>query len=58
MDKNKVRVAIIDLCNCAKLALDRDMSGSLIASSSCFMKIPPKQFRDNIARGMTEAHPG
>ncbi|HCM96361.1 MAG TPA: inositol-3-phosphate synthase, partial [Anaerolineae bacterium] len=31
------------------------MSGPLIAPSSYFMKTPPKQFRDNIARDMTEA---
>jgi len=46
---------IIDAVRCAKLALDRGMSGPLYAPSSYFMKTPPKQFKDNIARDMTEA---
>ena len=46
---------IIDAVRCAKLALDRGMAGPLIAPSSYFMKTPPKQFKDEIAREMTEA---
>jgi myo-inositol-1-phosphate synthase len=46
---------IIDAVRCAKLALDRGMSGPLYAPSSYFMKTPPKQYQDNIARDMTEA---
>jgi len=46
---------VIDAVRCAKLALDRGLAGPLIAPSSYFMKTPPKQFRDNIARDMTEA---
>ena len=46
---------VIDAVRCAKLALDRGLSGPLIAPSSYFMKSPPKQFQDNIARDMTEA---
>ena len=46
---------VIDAVRCAKLALDRGLSGPLIGPSSYFMKTPPKQFRDNIARDMTEA---
>jgi len=46
---------VIDAVRCAKLALDRGLSGPLIAPASYFMKTPPKQFRDNIARDMTEA---
>ena len=46
---------IIDAVRCAKLALDRGMAGPLYAPSSYFMKTPPKQFPDNIARDMTEA---
>ncbi len=45
---------IIDAVRCAKLALDRGISGPLIAPSSYFMKTPPKQFKDEIAREMTE----
>jgi myo-inositol-1-phosphate synthase len=47
---------MIDAIRCAKLALDRGLSGPLIAPSSYFMKTPPKQFRDDIAREMTEAY--
>jgi myo-inositol-1-phosphate synthase len=47
---------IIDAIRCAKLALDRNISGPLIAPSSYFMKTPPKQFKDEIARQMTEAY--
>lgn len=46
---------MIDAVRCAKLALDRGLSGSLIAPSAYFMKTPPKQFKDEIAREMTEA---
>jgi myo-inositol-1-phosphate synthase len=46
---------IIDAIRCAKLALDRNQSGPLIAPSSYFMKTPPKQFKDEIARQMAEA---
>ncbi len=47
---------VIDAIRCVKLALDRGLSGPLIAPSSYFMKSPPKQFKDNIAREMTEAY--
>lgn len=46
---------IIDAVRCAKLALDRGISGPLIAPSAYFMKTPPKQFKDEVAREMTEA---
>jgi len=46
---------IIDAVRCAKLALDRGLAGPLIAPASYFMKTPPKQFKDNICREMTEA---
>ncbi len=46
---------IIDAVRCAKLGLDRGLKGPLIAPSSYFMKTPPKQFKDNICREMTEA---
>ncbi|MGB9640430.1 MAG: inositol-3-phosphate synthase, partial [Anaerolineales bacterium] len=45
----------IDAIRCAKIALDRGLSGPIIGPSSYFMKTPPKQFRDEIAREMTEA---
>ena len=46
---------IIDAVRCAKIALDRNLSGPLVGPSSYFMKTPPKQFQDNVAREMTEA---
>ena len=46
---------IIDAVRCAKLALDRGLSGPILAPSSYFMKTPPKQYKDDIAREMTEA---
>jgi myo-inositol-1-phosphate synthase len=46
---------IIDAVRCAKLALDRKLSGPIIGPSSYFFKTPPKQFKDNICREMTEA---
>jgi myo-inositol-1-phosphate synthase len=46
---------MIDAVRCAKLALDRGISGPLIGPASYFMKTPPKQFKDEIAREMTES---
>jgi myo-inositol-1-phosphate synthase len=46
---------IIDAIRCCKLALDRNISGSLIGPSAYLMKTPPKQFKDSVAREMTEA---
>ncbi|MBN2388269.1 MAG: inositol-3-phosphate synthase [Anaerolineales bacterium] len=46
---------IIDALRCAKLALDRGLSGPLFGPASYFMKTPPRQFRDEIARQKTEA---
>ena len=45
---------IIDAVRCAKLALDRGMSGALTAPSSYFMKTPPIQYTDDMARELTE----
>jgi myo-inositol-1-phosphate synthase len=47
---------VIDAVRCVKLALDRGLSGPLIAPSSYFMKTPPKQFTDDLARTMTEEY--
>ncbi|MFL7868870.1 MAG: inositol-3-phosphate synthase [Anaerolineales bacterium] len=47
---------MIDAVRCAKLALDRKLSGPIIGPSSYFFKTPPKQFRDNVCREMTEAY--
>lgn len=45
---------VIDAVRCAKLALDRGETGSILAPSSYFMKTPPKQYKDDVARQMTE----
>jgi myo-inositol-1-phosphate synthase len=47
---------MIDAIRCAKLALDRNLAGPLIGPSAYFMKTPPKQFRDSVAREMVEAY--
>jgi myo-inositol-1-phosphate synthase len=46
---------VIDAVRCAKLALDRGISGALYDPSSYFMKSPPIQFSDDEARRKTEA---
>ena len=46
---------VIDALRCVKLALDRGIGGPLISPSSYFMKTPPRQFKDEIAREKTEA---
>jgi myo-inositol-1-phosphate synthase len=45
---------IIDAVRCAKLALDRGLSGPLYGPASYFMKTPPRQYKDDIARKMVE----
>lgn len=46
---------MIDAVRCAKVALDRGLSGPIIAPASYFFKTPPKQFRDSVCKEMTEA---
>ncbi len=46
---------IIDAIRCAKIALDRKLSGPIVGPSSYFFKTPPKQFRDDICREKVEA---
>ena len=45
---------VIDAVRCAKIGLDRGMKGSLVAPSSYFMKSPPVQFHDDVARDNVE----
>jgi len=45
---------VIDAVRCAKMALDRGLSGPLLSPSAYFMKTPPKQFSDDVARQMVE----
>ncbi|HUF84689.1 MAG TPA: inositol-3-phosphate synthase [Acidimicrobiia bacterium] len=46
---------VIDAVRCAKLALDRGIGGPIFEPSAYFMKSPPKQFHDDIARDNLEA---
>jgi myo-inositol-1-phosphate synthase len=46
---------IIDAVRCCKLALDRGLSGPLLGPSSYFMKTPPEQYVDSLAKEKTEA---
>jgi myo-inositol-1-phosphate synthase len=46
---------VIDAIRCAKLAMDRGISGALTGPSSYFMKSPPLQFTDEEARRRTRA---
>jgi len=41
---------VIDAVRCAKLAMNNGVSGPLLAPSSYFMKSPPEQYHDDIAR--------
>ncbi len=45
---------IIDAVRCAKIGLDRKLSGTLEAPASYFMKSPPVQVPDDIARNNVE----
>jgi myo-inositol-1-phosphate synthase len=46
---------ITDAIRCLKLGLDRGLSGTLVAPSSYFMKSPPLQIHDDVARERLEA---
>jgi myo-inositol-1-phosphate synthase len=45
---------VIDAVRCCKLGLDRGLTGSLEGPSSYFMKSPPRQVADSVARELTE----
>ncbi|MFC5998894.1 inositol-3-phosphate synthase [Quadrisphaera sp. GCM10027208] len=45
---------IIDAVRCAKIALDRKIGGPLLSASSYFMKSPPEQHADDVARTKVE----
>jgi myo-inositol-1-phosphate synthase len=47
---------MIDAIRCAKLALDRGLSGSIVDPSSYFFKTPPVQYPDDECRDKTEAY--
>ncbi len=45
---------VIDAVRCCKLAMDRGLSGALVFPSAYFMKSPPYQFDDSLARDRVE----
>jgi myo-inositol-1-phosphate synthase len=51
---------VIDAVRCCKVALDRGIAGALEGPSAYFMKTPPRQYPDTVAKGMVErfAAPG
>lgn len=51
---NSAGVAI-DMIRCAKVALDRNISGAVAAPSSFFCKHPPIQYTDEVAFQLTES---
>ena len=46
---------IIDAVRAAKIALDRGIGGPILSASSYFMKSPPEQYSDDVARDAVEA---
>ena len=45
---------VIDAIRCAKIARDRGIGGPILAPSAYFMKSPPVQYHDEVAREMVE----
>jgi len=45
---------MVDAIRCAKIALERKVGGALLSPSSYFMKSPPVQYSDPVARDMVE----
>ena len=46
---------VVDAIRCCKLAMDREMSGAIRGPSAYFMKSPPVQYTDDVARQMVES---
>ena len=46
---------VIDAIRCVKLALERGEAGPLVAPSAYYMKSPPRQLRDSVAREACDA---
>jgi myo-inositol-1-phosphate synthase len=45
---------IIDAVRAAKIAADRGIGGPVLSASSYFMKSPPQQYGDDVARDLVE----
>ncbi|MEK7777932.1 MAG: inositol-3-phosphate synthase, partial [Chloroflexota bacterium] len=46
---------VVDAIRCAKLAMDRGLSGAIVGPSAYFMKSPPIQYTDSEAHDLVEA---
>ncbi len=46
---------VIDAIRCAKLGLERGLAGPLTSVCACYMKSPPVQMRDEVARRAVDA---
>ena len=44
----------MDAIRCAKIAKDRGIGGPILGPSAYFMKSPPVQYHDDVARQMVE----
>lgn len=49
-DSSNSAGVVIDAVRCIKLARERGVGGSLVGPSAYYMKTPPRQFRDSVAR--------
>jgi myo-inositol-1-phosphate synthase len=45
---------VVDAIRCTKLAIDRGIGGAIDGPSAYFMKSPPEQYSDDVARQMVE----
>jgi myo-inositol-1-phosphate synthase len=54
-DSSNSAGVVVDAIRCAKLALDRGLGGPLEAASAFYMKSPPRQLRDSVARDACNA---
>jgi myo-inositol-1-phosphate synthase len=54
-DSSNSAGVVVDAIRCVKLALERGLAGPLEAPSAYYMKSPPRQFRDSVARDACNA---
>ena len=46
---------VVDAIRCCKLAMEREMSGAVLGPCAYFMKSPPVQYTDEVARQMVDS---
>jgi len=54
-DSSNSAGVVIDALRCTKVGLDRGVGGPLEAPSAYYMKSPPRQMRDSVARDACNA---